>query len=121
MTSHGIDATVAMLFLKPATRGGSFEYLNPGADTAFKLSAYPTSAQRASSHDFRVQVVLPGVCPGVRCAVIASGPTRRTSPSLTTRTLFTRGNSFESWPKPNWGSSVVFSPRLSALAPCALA
>ena len=73
------------------------------------------------SHDCHVQVVLPGVCPGVKCGVIARLPTRSTSLSLITLTFLTGGNPLNSLPNPYCGSSVVFSPRRSASAPDGLA
>jgi hypothetical protein len=61
-----------MLARNAATRAGSEEYVKPGPTTAFRLSAYTMCRQREPSHDSHVHVVEPGVCPGVKCAVIAS-------------------------------------------------
>src|SRR6186997_1235991 len=77
--------------------------------------------QLVPSHARHVQVVLPGVWPGVKFAVIAILPTDNFSLSLITLTFFTGGNPFSALPKPYCGSSVVFSPRCSALAPEGLA
>ena len=54
---------------------------------------------RDPSHDCQAQVVLPGVCPGVKCGVIASVPTRCTSPSLITFTFLTGGNPLNCLPE----------------------
>ena len=56
------------------------------------------------SHDCQLQLVPPGVCPGVKCAVRAmrgSSPTRMTSPSRMVRTLAVAGNAS---PPTNCGS-----------------
>src|SRR6266850_2145980 len=94
-TSQGKLSSLAMLWVKPSTLLGldsSPVNLNPGADMGFKLSAYTMLRQRSASHERHVQVVLPGVCPGVKCAVSASSPTRRISLSETDLTRCTRGN-----------------------------
>src|SRR6185436_8216710 len=76
---------------------------------------------RAGWQDRHVQVVLPGVWPGVKFAVIAMLPTRNASLSLITLTFLTAGKPLNTLPNPYCGSSVVFSPRRSASAPDGLA
>src|SRR4030095_14278001 len=73
------------------------------------------------SQAFQVHAVLPGVWPGVKFAVIEMLPQARTWLSLISWTFSTGGNPFAAAPNPYCGSSGVFSPRCSALAPDGLA
>src|SRR5262249_6450819 len=117
---HGRAATFAMLARMVGTSDGcdaSPVNRNPGAETAEMLSAYTTSRQRDPSQERHVHIVLPGVCPGVEWAVIATSPTCSTSPSPTPRTFATRGNPLLA--NATCGSSGVGLPAASARAPAA--
>src|SRR5262245_53646839 len=119
--SQGSCSTVVMLRRKVSTMLGwdaSPVNRKPGDETAFRLSAYTMLRQRAPSQEPHVHVVPPGVCPGVKWAVISWGPMRKVSPSLTTRTFDTGGYVLSS---AYCGSSEVGAPCSSAFAPAALA
>src|SRR5688572_4812940 len=111
---HSSPAMESMDFSKLVTRIASALNLKPGAETELRLSAYTMLWQLSPSHDFQVQEVPPGVCPGVKCAVIAMPPTRSVSPSAMTRTLATAGKLLCAGPKSNCGSSPVGPPLSSA-------
>src|SRR6185503_20997820 len=87
--SHLIVSSLAYVASNSLARG-LVAYLKPSADTGLRLSAYTTSTQRGPSHDFHVQLVPPGVCPGVMRAITISEPTFKICPWRTTSTFFTR-------------------------------
>src|SRR5438445_746255 len=88
------------------------------AETGVWLSAYTTSRHRPASQDFQVQVVPPGVCPAVRCAVIEIGPRVSVSPPPIVCTLLTGGYVFST---PYCGSFGPDVPRSSTGPLCAVA
>src|SRR5688500_17206700 len=95
--SQGSAATVSIDFSNVLTRDAwvlSPENLKPGADTELRLSAYTMFTQRLPSLSQlrHVHDVPPGVWPGVKCAVIASGPRVSVSPFLRATTSRTAGN-----------------------------
>src|SRR5689334_1463565 len=88
--SQGSCSTLSMLARNTSAFDGRdvpLVYLNPSSDTGVRLSRYARSRQRLPSHDRHVHEVAPGVCPGVKCAVIASGPTRRVARSAIVSTF----------------------------------
>jgi hypothetical protein len=64
----------------PAPSGSSTKW-TPSVETGANLSATTTSRQRLPSQHFQVQVVAPGVGPGIRRAAMVSAPALTVSPS----------------------------------------
>ena len=72
--------------------------------------------QRAPSHDCHVQVVAPGVWPGVWWAVMVVPPSVTVSPSVIDRMPLVMAGNASVGPEPNCGSSGTGWPRASACA-----